>query len=107
MNFIVDENLPPRLALWIAERGHGVSHVREAGLRTVIDPILCEAAAAQGAVIVTQDRDFDAFAERGRVRVVRLTLGNATTASLLQWLAPRWPAVETSLLDGEALIVVV
>lgn len=106
MNFIVDENLPSRLVAWIVDRGHGASHVREVGLRGAADPAICKAAETDGAVIVTRDRDFDALAEIGKARVVRLTLGNATTSNLLQRLALRWPEVEARLLAGETLIVV-
>jgi len=106
MNFIVDENLPRRLARWFADRGHQAWHVHDLGLRGAADPAVCDAAKAQGAVIVTQDGDFDAFAEPGQVRVVRLTLGNAPTAALLQWLSSRWPEVEARLLAGELLVVV-
>lgn len=32
MKFLVDENLPPKLAVWITSKGHDAIHIRELGL---------------------------------------------------------------------------
>lgn len=44
MNFIVDAQLPPGLALWISSHGHKATHVFDIGLQT--------------AVIISKDEDF-------------------------------------------------
>jgi predicted nuclease of predicted toxin-antitoxin system len=37
MRFLVDAQLPPALAKWIADRGHSASAVRDQGLRNSDD----------------------------------------------------------------------
>lgn len=87
MKFLIDENLPPRLAGWLNARGHDAIHVRDCGLLGAADSALAELASREGRVIVTQDADFER--PRPGVRALRLGLGNASASALIAWLAPR------------------
>lgn len=106
MKAIVDENLPPRLALWLCARGWDAVHVLEMDFGGRKDREIWSRAVEWSAIVVTQDRDFFSLAgPHARARVLRLGLGNATPAQLLHWVEHRWPKIEewaaseTPLLD--------
>lgn len=84
MKFLVDENLPPRLAAWLNERGHDAVHVQDIALLGTTDRRIREAASKDQRVIVTKDSDFDAPGEG--TRVLKLSIGNSSTPALLAWL---------------------
>ena len=44
MNFLVDAQLPPALARWIATTGHQAAHVFDLGFHTANDPMIWERA---------------------------------------------------------------
>lgn len=52
MKFIVDQQLPRKLAAWIRAKGHEAAHVRELGLEHAEDRTIWQS--APGAVIVLQ-----------------------------------------------------
>jgi predicted nuclease of predicted toxin-antitoxin system len=58
MRFLVDAQLPPALARWLAANGHEATHVSDVGLQTASDPAIWDHALAVSSVIVTKDEDF-------------------------------------------------
>ena len=58
MNFLVDAQLPPALARWIADRGHPAVHVAKLGMEAVDDGIIWDYARKNQAVIISKDEDF-------------------------------------------------
>jgi predicted nuclease of predicted toxin-antitoxin system len=58
MRFLVDAQLPPALATWLADHGHEAAHVVDAGLAGADDRLVWDHALASGAVIVSKDEDF-------------------------------------------------
>lgn len=64
-------------------------------------------ASADGAVIVSKDKDFlDLAAVRGTPPLVLIVgVGNASTSTLLQLLDAAWPALLAELARGDASIV--
>jgi predicted nuclease of predicted toxin-antitoxin system len=58
MRFLVDAQLPPALARWIAAQGHVAEHVASALAPTEPDAAIVHYAIANGAVIITKDSDF-------------------------------------------------
>ena len=69
MNFLVDAQLPPGLARWLAEQGHTAQHVDKLGLGDAGDVTIWNHALSINAIIVTKDED---FAERiSRTKPVR------------------------------------
>ena len=105
MRFLIDAQLPPGLARWLAAQGYPSEHVYDLGLGTAPDGEIEARAREMQAVIWSKDND---FAERARRRpglqVIWLRFGNTTNASLQAKLAPHLQAIETALLDGESLI---
>jgi len=59
VRFIVDAQLPRRLARWLAARGHDVLHTLDLpdGNRTQ-DAAIVDLACRQARIVVTKDRDF-------------------------------------------------
>ena len=65
MRYLLDENLPERVARLLRERGLDVTHVREYDRQGLSDEEQLAFAAAEGRVLVTQDLgDFDEITER-------------------------------------------
>ena len=60
-DFVVDENLPPKLALWLRHFGYRAHAVREVGLKGKADEEIIGWVQKRGAVIITSDLDFGEF----------------------------------------------
>jgi predicted nuclease of predicted toxin-antitoxin system len=60
VNFLVDAQLPRRLALWLRERGHDVVHTVDLPRQNrTPDPSLLAKANAEQRVLVPKDADFE------------------------------------------------
>ena len=94
MKFLVDAQLPVRLADWLREAGHDVRHTRDLplGNRTPDSEIIAVAAREQR-VVVTKDSDFvQSFALTGEPTLLLISTGNIANVDLetllMQQLAP-------------------
>jgi predicted nuclease of predicted toxin-antitoxin system len=108
VNFLVDAQLPPALALWLIQQGHSAAHVGDLGLREAEDTEIWNYAFSTGTIIVTKDEDFAERTTRttsGPV-IVWLRLGNATNRALMLWLVLRWAEIIVLLDAGNRLIEV-
>jgi predicted nuclease of predicted toxin-antitoxin system len=108
MRFLVDAQLPPALAKWIADKGHSASAVRDHGLRNSDDGSIANFASQSDWVVVTKDEDIvdRALDRKDSSRVVWLRIGNSTNRVLLAWLEPLWPEVIRQLQEGQRVIEV-
>lgn len=106
MRFLIDNQLPNALAVWIRSQGHEAQHVLDVQLGQAKDNPVWKYAEDQGQVIVTKDEDFAEWVRRGRrgPQVVWVRLGNSPTSLLLKWLEPLFPRVIQKLEEGERLI---
>ncbi len=106
MKFLVDEQLPPVLAVWLRGQSCDAAHVRELGLARGKDRQIWARAAESEAVVITKDEDYVALsrARRGEVPVVWIRIGNCTNAILLRWFAPLWPEIRRRVEAGERLV---
>jgi predicted nuclease of predicted toxin-antitoxin system len=102
MKFLVDENLPPRLAAWLRDRGHDAVHAKDLGLLGRSDADIADAARAGSFTIITQDADFDAAPS---LSTVRLAFGNLSTAILLLKLEPLLEQALKRLRDGALFVL--
>jgi predicted nuclease of predicted toxin-antitoxin system len=101
MKFLVDENLPPRLAAWLNARGHDAVHVCKES-QSASDRVIAERAVKESRIIVTKDGDFDQ--PRLGERVLHLRIGNCATSELLEWLDARLSNALERLARGEACV---
>jgi predicted nuclease of predicted toxin-antitoxin system len=108
VRFLVDAQLPPALARWLASQGHEAEHVIDIGLAGAADRTIWQQASERGAVIVTKDEDFALHRtlEINGPAVVWVRLGNTRKVDLLRWLEPLLPEVLVALERGETLIEV-
>ncbi|SRR5579871_4332430 len=58
MRFIVDAQLPPALARWLASNGQEAEHVADRNMTSAPDKMIWDFALENSAVIVTKDEDF-------------------------------------------------
>lgn len=109
MRFLVDAQLPPALARWLAAQGHQADHVADLGLGGASDATIWDLALRTGVVIVTKDED---FAQRhalsgGGPAVVWVRLPNTRRRDLLAWFEATLPRVLDALTRGETLVELV
>lgn len=108
MRFLVDAQLPPALARWLADKGHEATHVGSLGLQTASDATIWDYALASSSAIITKDED---FAQRkalidGGPLVIWIRLPNTRRRDLLVWFEAVPPDVLTALARGDTLIEV-
>lgn len=65
--FLVDNCVPASVNRLLAEAGHDVVSVREAGMGDAADPVIAVASCQSARVLVSTDRDFKALAKELRV----------------------------------------
>ncbi|MCW6509849.1 DUF5615 family PIN-like protein [Lichenifustis flavocetrariae] len=108
MRFLVDAQLPPALARWLAAQGHEAAHVGDLGMQAASDAAIWDHALVSSSAIVTKDEDFvqrKVLADNGPV-VVWIRLPNTRRQELLAWFETVLPDVLAALLRGETLIEV-
>lgn len=109
MRFLIDAQLPPRLARTLAARGHDATHVTEIGLATATDADIWRAAMERAAVLITKDQDFAisrGAADAGPC-IVWVRLGNTSNDVLIARLVNSLAAIEDAIARGEAVVEVV
>jgi predicted nuclease of predicted toxin-antitoxin system len=106
MRFLIDTNLPPALAFWLAAEGFEAMHTKDLGLEHAKDRAIWRYAKDNNFCIVTKDEDFVLYqvADTSGPKVVWVRIGNAIRRILLQRMAVAWPAVLIQLQQG-ALVV--
>lgn len=107
MRFLVDQQLPSALAIWLRSQGQVAEHVRDIGLRDATDAEIWRAALQAGAVVVTKDEDF--IIRRSVIdgpQILWLRMGNVTNAALLGQMAQVWIGAYALLEDGEPIVEV-
>ncbi|HXE26640.1 MAG TPA: DUF5615 family PIN-like protein [Roseiarcus sp.] len=109
MRFLVDAQLPPALARWLASQGHAAEHVADQNLESASDAAIWEFAVAASAVIITKDEDFAVRKARGEAgpAVVWIRLPNVRRRNLLAWFEMALPDILSALKRGETLIEVI
>lgn len=109
MRFLVDAQLPPALARWLASSGHPTEHVAERNLAGAKDRAVWDDAVATNAAIITKDEDFAirrVMVSQGPP-IVWIRLGNTRKRELLAWFDAQLPQILQALDEGETLIEVV
>jgi predicted nuclease of predicted toxin-antitoxin system len=107
MRFVVDMQLPPRLAAWLRLQGAEAWHAVELGLGAASDHRLATEALNRGAAIISKDSDFLKLRPMrdtvGPV-VILIRTGNCSTSALMMFWQDNWPAVQAAMARGESLI---
>jgi len=106
MRFLVDAQLPPAFARWLAAHGHEAGHVGDLGMQAASDTVIWDYALRENVAIITKDEDFaqlKALAPAGPV-VIWIRVPNTRRSNLLAWFAGVLPAILSALERGETLI---
>lgn len=102
MKFLIDANLPLRLARWLDLRGHDAKHVATLadGYETT-DRIVWELADAEDRVVISKDIDFrDRQILTGSPRrLLRLRVGNISNSDLIGLFEERLNDIVTALTE--------
>lgn len=108
MRFLIDNQLPSALGVWLCQRGEEAEHVLDVGLAQGKDTSVWRYAIERGAVIVSKDEGFAERVRRGGPgpAVVWLRVGNCSKQALMTWLEPLWPRVVRELEQGARLVEV-
>jgi predicted nuclease of predicted toxin-antitoxin system len=106
LRFLVDAQLPPRLAAALRDAGHEAEHVFDIGLVAAPDIEIWRYAERIGATIITKDSDFVAIRLRATTgpAVIWLRLGNVTNKTLESALLLHLPEVVLAVEAGEVLV---
>jgi predicted nuclease of predicted toxin-antitoxin system len=108
MRFLVDAQLPPALARWLAAKGHEAEHVADRQMAAASDTAIWDLALEISAAIVTKDEDFaqrKALAATGPT-VIWIRLPNTRRGELLTWFDKVLPDIQSALQRGETLVEV-
>jgi predicted nuclease of predicted toxin-antitoxin system len=108
VKFLVDANLPPALAQWLASEGHEAQHVADLDMQAAADREIWQRARDSGACIVTKDEDFVLLQalDRAGPAVVWIRIGNAVRNVLMRRLPVLWPEVISAIERGEKVVEV-
>jgi predicted nuclease of predicted toxin-antitoxin system len=108
VKFLVDANLPPALAQWLASEGHEAQHVADLGMAAMPDRDIWQRARDLNACIVTKDEDFVLLQalDRAGPAVVWIRIGNAVRSVLMRRLPALWPEVMSAIERGEKIVEV-
>jgi predicted nuclease of predicted toxin-antitoxin system len=109
MFFLVDRQLPPRLCVWLRERGHDALHVDDIpGGSTMPDRALWQRAGAGGWIIISRDYDFRDLAASPPLgpapKVLHISIGNCTNRDLFACLSDYWDKIEAALGDSGPIV---
>lgn len=96
MRFLVDAQLPRRLAVWLRDQGHDAIHTLDLprGNRSS-DAEVVQIGDAAERIVVTKDADFvNSFQLRGQpARLLLVSTGNISNAELAKLWAANLPAI--------------
>lgn len=106
MRFLLDVHMPPRLVREFTGLGHECLQVRSLLPLTSRDITIAEKANELAAVMVSKDSDFVDLQERGvlRVPLLRVRLGNVTSALICTTFRQQIPAICAAIEAGERLV---
>lgn len=99
-SFLVDQQLPARLAAYLSERGFDARHVKEYPDGTTFSDAAIARLADQGrCFVVTKDDDFRIahLLSRSPARILHVTCGNISTQDLLALFDRHWSALASVL----------
>jgi predicted nuclease of predicted toxin-antitoxin system len=85
MKWLIDNQLPIKLATYLAARGHDCSHILDLGMDEADDVEVWRLADREQRVLISKDEDFIFLANRpgDTGRLVWVRLGNCRNAALI------------------------
>jgi predicted nuclease of predicted toxin-antitoxin system len=108
MRFLLDANLPARLAQAFIDAGHDCEHMEDLLPRYAPDTAIARIANDSGAVLVSRDADFVLFSKDGLLTVplIWVRLGNLRRAAMASAIRARLPALVVAIEAGAPIVEV-
>lgn len=109
MRFLVDAQLPPALARFLASLGEEAIHVLDVGLLAADDAAIWTFALQNDWIIISKDEDFPIRASVSKAcpRIVWVRVGNCSKAKLLETFHKHWDSIKQELAGGAFLVELV
>jgi predicted nuclease of predicted toxin-antitoxin system len=106
MQFLLDANLAPGLALQITSAGYDCIHMGDVLPVNATDPDIARLANRLGVVLITKDADFYDLRLRDvlQVPLVWMRTGNMSNRQLSGILLPKLPRIASAIAAGERII---
>ena len=108
MRFLADMGVSYRVAIWLREQGHDVTHLRDQGLQRLPNGEIFELAIRERRIVLTFGLDFGeivAHAKGEIVSVVLFRLNNTSTPFVIRRLPSILADTTASLLEGAIIVV--
>jgi predicted nuclease of predicted toxin-antitoxin system len=107
VKFLIDNQLPRALTVYLRQHGHDAVHVRECGLDCAEDAEVAAHARSEGRVLISKDEDFRIISDyRGWPQLVWLQMGNCRNAELLSVFDRHLEYICLALGTGQRIIVI-
>lgn len=106
MNFLIDAQLPPSLAVRLCEAGHAAVHVTAVLPGDAADSAVLQHAATAGQIIISKDADFITLARQARqpVQLLWVRLGNCGNRQLVDRMLVMLPDLQRALATGAPVV---
>lgn len=106
MKFIVDAQLLPALARFLASLGEEAIHVLDVGLLEASDSAIWDFAIKNNWIIITKDDDFQfrASVTSQPPQIIWVRVGNCTKQRLIEIFKVHWDALKHELEAGAVLV---
>lgn len=106
--FLIDAQLPPALARFLAAKTGTAIHVADLGAKEASDSWIWEKALSEGWVLVTKDEDFPMRAALAKAApvIVWIRFGNTSRKELLRRIEPMVDLWIERIGEGERLLEV-
>ena len=107
MKFLIDENLPPHLAVMIREKGFEAKHINDFGNELPIsDNAIRRLALRKSWVVVTRDDDFvKSYVSRHIPEKLIYVFGFTDRMEILQAFRDHWDQIPDLIREGELIEV--
>jgi predicted nuclease of predicted toxin-antitoxin system len=106
VRFLIDAQLPPRLATWLEARGHDAIHVFDLDKLTSDDSLIWQVAASTSAVIVTKDKDFVRFRHQSAgPQILHIQIANCSNSQLIDAISAKWESIMLELEACEPVVM--
>ncbi len=108
MKFLVDAQLPPALARFLASLGEEAIHVLDVGLLDASDSAIWDFALKSDWIIITKDDDFQfrASVTAQPPKIIWVRVGNCSKQRLIEIFKVHWSIIKEELIIGTLLIEV-
>ena len=106
MKFLVDEQLPEKLVLWLMEQGYDAVHATSLGTGVRIsDDLIAVRSMHQQRIVISKDIDFfnRYVFQQEPYKLLYLTTGNINNATLLQLFEDNWATLEFLLTENNVI----